>query len=74
MTPLDERGRITEDRHGRKAPAVPTVLGPVLTVQLAASRRVIVARWDGRRHRIYRDGQEVPEPPHSNGETWKPWW
>lgn len=59
-------GRITEDRHGRKAPAVPTLLGIGFTLAVAARHRVPVARWTGGpRHRIYVDGIEV--------EDWSPW-
>ena len=62
---MTDSGRIVEDRHGRKAPAVPTTIGLDVTLRVATRRRLLVCRWDGTRHRIYRDGVEV--------EDWSPW-
>ena len=62
---VTEHERITVDRHGQKAPAVPTHLGFTLTLQLAAQHGITIARWDGHRHRIYRNGTEIKD--------WSPW-
>lgn len=61
----DRPGRITEDRHGRKAHTLPTVLDADRLLATAARRGVLVVRWVGGRHVAYMDGVEV--------EGWSPW-
>lgn len=58
-------GRIAEDRHGRKAPAVPTSLTVDQLLTTAGRRGVMVVRWTGGRHHVYINGIEV--------EGWSPW-
>lgn len=65
MTARPDSGRITQDRNGQKAPAMPTAIGLDVTLTAATRRHVPVCRWDGTQHRIYLDGVEV--------EGWTPW-
>lgn len=65
MNPHGPAGRITEDRHGKKAHTLPTSLSVAMLLDVAARRDVLVVRYTGGHYHAYRDGVEVV--------GWSPW-